>query len=224
MSVQTDLLDELAARVRRLRPVPPARRVVVGIAGAPGCGKTALTEALVVRLAGSAQWADSAVAHVPMDGFHLADAELERLGRLDRKGAPDTFDPAGYAALLTRVAAGETVWAPGFERELEQPIAQRLPVGEHTRIVVTEGNYLLLPDPAWSAARAQCSEVWFCHADPAVRIERLIARHVRFGKSPDAARDWVFRSDERNAALVAETAHRADLTLDLTDWTPPSTG
>jgi pantothenate kinase len=150
-----------------------------------------------------------------MDGFHLADVELDRLGRRDRKGAPDTFDPAGYAGLLARIRAGETVWAPAFERTLEQPIAQSLPVGPATRIVVSEGNYLLLADAPWPAARAQFDEVWFCRVDPAVRLERLIARHVRFGKSAEAAREWVLRSDERNAELVAATEAAADLVVDL---------
>lgn len=216
----TDLLDELAARAAALRPVPPAHRVVVGIAGAPGASKSALAEALVARLSGTSDWADTQVAHVPMDGFHLADAELERLGLRDRKGAPETFDAGGYSALLRRILAGETVWAPGFERTVEQPIAQRLPVTEQTRLVVTEGNYLLLPEPAWRSARTCCTEVWFCHVAPDVRVPRLIARHVQFGKSPEAAREWVLRSDERNARLVEATAEFADLRIDLTDWTP----
>ena len=216
----TDLLDELAARAAALRPVPPARRAIVGIAGAPGASKSSLAEALVARLAGTSDWAETHVAHVPMDGFHLADAELERLGLRDRKGAPETFDAGGYSALLHRILAGETVWAPGFERTLEQPIAQRLPVTERTRLVVSEGNYVLLPDPAWRSARACCAEVWFCHVAPEVRIPRLIARHVQFGKSPEAAREWVLRSDERNARLVEATAGFADLIVDLTDWAP----
>jgi pantothenate kinase len=204
-----DLLDDLAARVRALRRSGD-RRVLIGIAGAPGAGKTTLAEALVARLGGF-----PAVAHVPMDGFHLADRELVRLRRADRKGAPDTFDVDGYAALLQRIRAGEAVWAPGFDRTLEQPLAQAVPVAAETGIVVSEGNYLLLPDPGWRAVRSRFDEVWFCVADEADRVRRLVARHVEFGKSPAAARDWVRRSDERNAALVAATAPRADLTVDL---------
>jgi pantothenate kinase len=185
----------------------------VGITGAPGAGKSTLAEALVARLAGG-PWPGTRVAHVPMDGFHLADAELDRLDLRDRKGAPETFDAAGYAALLTRIRGGEAVWAPGFERTLEQPIAQSLPVVEQTRIVVSEGNYLLLPTGAWPHARRLFDEVWFCRAPDDVRVQRLIARHVEFGKSPDAAREWVLRSDERNAELVAATERYADLVID----------
>jgi pantothenate kinase len=213
--VPSALLDALVARAEKLSAADGERRVLIGLAGAPGAGKTTLAEALVDRLAGGRPESGPRVAHVPMDGFHLADVELERLGRRDRKGAPDTFDPAGYAALLRRIRAGETVWAPAFERTLEQPIAQSLPVGPSTEIVISEGNYLLLPDDPWPSARACFDEVWFCRVDPAVRLERLIARHVRFGKSPAAAREWVLRSDERNAELVAATERYADLVVDL---------
>jgi pantothenate kinase len=203
------LLDELTSRVNAL--VRRGRhRVLIGIAGQPGGGKSTLAGALTTRLGGF-----PAVAHVPMDGFHLADVELTRLGRADRKGAPDTFDADGYAALLRRIAAGQTVWAPGFERTLEQPIAQAIPVTAAARIVISEGNYLLLPDPHWRAVRAQFDEVWYCREDDQTRRCRLIARHVEFGKSPDAARDWVLRSDERNAELVAASADAADLVVDL---------
>jgi pantothenate kinase len=203
------LVDDLAGRVSGLASTTD-RRVLIGIAGAPGAGKTTLAEALVARLGGF-----PAVARVPMDGFHLARVELARLGRADRMGAPDTFDPGGFAALLHRIRAGETVWAPSFERSLEQPLAQAIPVVPQTRIVVSEGNYLLLPDAAWRAVRAEFDEVWFCRMDDAERVRRLIARHVEFGKAPEAAREWVHRSDEANAALVYESAESADLIVDL---------
>jgi pantothenate kinase len=202
------IVPQLADRVTALA-VSADRRVLIGIAGAPGGGKTTLAELLVSSLGGFPD-----VAHVPMDGFHLADVELTRLGRADRKGAPDTFDVDGYAALLARIAAGEAVWAPGFERTLEQPIAQAIPVVAETRIVVSEGNYLLLP--AWRHVRDRFDEVWFCRQDERLRLERLVARHVRFGKTPDEALAWVRRSDEHNARLVAATEQSADLVVDLT--------
>ena len=203
-------VSSLAERIRSLGE-RDTRRVIIGIAGPPGAGKTTLAKGLVERLAGRPDWRDSAAAHVPMDGFHLADAELDRLGRRDRKGAPDTFDAAGYAALLGRIAAGEDVLAPGFERDLDQPIAQSLPVTANTRYVITEGNYLLLDEPGWRAARELCTEIWYCELDDAVRVERLIARHVEFGKPPEVAREWVRRSDEANARLVSARRDLADV-------------
>ena len=187
------------------------RRTLIGIAGAPGAGKTTLA----VRLVAGLRAEGIAAAHVPMDGFHLADAALDRLGRRDRKGAPDTFDAAGFAALLARLAAGEAVWAPAFEREIEQPIAASIEVSAEVRVVVSEGNYLLLDRPEWRAARRWFAETWFARVEDEVRLPRLIERHIRFGKSPAEARAWVLRSDEQNARLVAASAPRADLQVDV---------
>ncbi|MEV5438297.1 nucleoside/nucleotide kinase family protein [Streptomyces sp. NPDC052682] len=202
-----DLLD-------RARALPRGgRRAILGIAGGPGAGKTTLAECLVRELNGSGQpW----VAHVPMDGFHLADAELDRLGLRDRKGAPDTFDAAGYAALLRRLreeAYGDVVYAPGFERVLEQPLAGAIPVPPTARLVVTEGNYLLLDTGAWARVRPQLDEVWFCELEEAERIRRLVARHEEFGKGHQEAVAWVLGTDQRNAELVAATRDRADLVV-----------
>lgn len=185
------------------------RRAVLGIAGPPGAGKTTLAEALLAAI--GEPWA----AHVPMDGFHLADVELERLGLRERKGAPETFDAWGYAAVLRRFLAGEDeiVYAPGFERELEQPIAGAIPVPRSVRLVITEGNYLLAGDERWAGMRGVFSEVWYADLDPEERLRRLIARHVRFGKEPATALAWATGTDERNAALIATTRWRADLVV-----------
>lgn len=216
--VAAERLDELVARVERLRNQQPDGRVLIGIAGAPGAGKTTLAEALVDRLAGGTPWPGTQVAHVPMDGFHLADTELDRLGLRDRKGAPETFDPGGFAALLARIRIGESVWAPAFERTLEQPIAQSLPITAATRVVISEGNYLLLQGGRWPEVRRYFDEIWFCRIDDDLRRERLIVRHVQFGKTPQQALAWVLRSDERNAELIAETARYADLVVDLDNY------
>lgn len=186
------------------------RRGILGITGPPGVGKTTLVELLIARITEltAPQW----LAHIPMDGFHLADRQLARLGLLHRKGAPATFDAAGYAHTLARarVETENPVYAPGFERTLEQPIAAALAVLPAARLVVTEGNYLLLDDPAWKAARREIDTVWYVTSEDSLRIDRLVARHVEFGKTPDEARAWVTGSDQPNADLVATTYDAAD--------------
>lgn len=214
----TPTLQALADRARAL--TPNRGRAILGITGEPGAGKTTLVEALLEQLrpdpplgSTTEQW----VTHVPMDGFHLADVQLDRLRLRDRKGAPETFDPAGYRAMLDRILhdTDDTIYAPGFERDLEQPIAAAIPVPPEARLVITEGNYLLLDDHPWSRIRQILAEVWYVDLPDELRRERLIRRHVQFGKTPAAAAAWVDRSDEANAALVRGTRHNADLTVRL---------
>ncbi len=178
---------------------------MIGIAGAPGAGKTTYAREYVAGLGARA-------AYLPMDGFHLADTTLRDLGLLDRKGAPETFDAWGYAALLRRLRTPEPhpVYAPGFERDLEQPIAAAVTVPPDAEVVVTEGNYLLLDRPEWRAVRAALDEVWFVEVAEDVRRARLVARHVQFGKSPAEAERWVAQVDDPNALLVTASRGGAD--------------
>lgn len=200
-------MEGLVARARELMV---RGRTVLGITGAPGAGKSTIAAHLAAELG------DEAVL-VPMDGFHLANSELERLGRRDRKGAPDTFDADGYLALLARLRepTDRPVYAPSFDRALEEAIAGAIPVDPSVPLVITEGNYLLLPDEPWSGVRSLLAEVWYVDLDDASRLDRLIRRHVEFGKSPQEAEEWVLRSDEANAQLIAETRSRADLAFSL---------
>lgn len=208
-------VDEAVGRARALldEALRAGSRRILGIAGAPGAGKSTLAARLVAGLP-----AGSAVL-VPMDGFHLADVALSRLGRLERKGAPDTFDAGGYVALLQRLRTARPqdapVWAPMFERELEQPLAGAIEVPSGIPLVVTEGNYLLCEDGAFGQVRTLLDARWFVEVPEDLRHERLIARHERFGKDPAAAREWALGPDEANARLVAATRDRADVVVDL---------
>jgi pantothenate kinase len=195
----------LVARAAELAAGPG--RAVLGVTGSPGAGKSTLVEALLRELPAES------VAHVPMDGFHLADVALRRLGRLQAKGAPDTFDAGGYVALLRRLRADaeDVIYAPAFERDLEQPLAGAIAVPRQARLILTEGNYLLVDDERWNPVRRELAEVWFCDPDPEVRMAQLVARHVQFGKDPEHARAWVQAVDEGNADLVESTRSRADL-------------
>jgi pantothenate kinase len=209
----TQALDGLADRAAGLAV---DGRAVLGVVGCPGSGKSTFVDRLVASLGARVEGGPAAVAHVPMDGFHLADQALDRLGLRHRKGAPETFDAAGYAALLRRLRTetATTVYAPAFERDLEQPLAGAIAVPPSVRLVVTEGNYLLLDGP-WSAVRGLLTEAWFVQVGDETRVRRLVARHERFGKTHQEAVDWVRTVDQPNAELVHPTAGLADLVVDL---------
>jgi pantothenate kinase len=205
---ETFTITGLADRARKMAAMPG--RTIIGIAGPPGAGKSTVAEALVRELG-------PAAVLVPMDGFHLSNQVLQSLGRRDRKGAPDTFDVAGYVAMLQRLRSpgADVVYAPAYRREIEEPIGSSIPVPPDAPIVITEGNYLLLDRDPWRQVRDLLDAVWYLEADDAVRVRRLTARHVEFGKTPDAARAWAEGSDQRNADIVTASAHRADLVLRL---------
>jgi len=202
---------DLAALIERARRLATAGgRRVLGIAGPPAAGKSSLAAHVADGLG------PDLARLVGMDAFHYAQVELARLGRADRKGAPDTFDADGYAALLERLrsSADPIVYAPVFRREIEEPIACAVPVPREVPLVVTEGNYLLVDEGAWARVRPLLDEAWYIQpGDDPARVTRLIDRHVSFGRTPEAAREWVYRSDERNAQLIAGTAGRADLVV-----------
>jgi pantothenate kinase len=199
--------DELLARL--VRPGPG--RHVLGITGAPGVGKSTLAAELVARLG-----PDAAVL-IGMDGFHLDDEILRAHGSFDRKGAIDTFDGDGYAALLQRVAAARPgdppIYAPRFDRSLEASLAGAVEIPSTVPLVVTEGNYLLADSAPWPRARATMDEVWFLDLDDDTRRARLIARHRSYGRSDAEARQRALGSDETNAQLIAAARGRADLAV-----------
>ena len=201
----------LIARARKL--ARRERRTILGIVGPPGGGKSTLAQAVA-----GAVGVDAVL--VPMDGFHLAQAELVRLGRRDRMGAPDTFDALGYIALLRRLRdrTEEVVYAPEFRREIEEPIAGAIAVPRAVPLVVTEGNYLLVADEPWAGVRPCLDACWYVDVDDDTRLRWLIQRHIDYGKTAEAAHEWVHRSDQANAAVVAATRGRADVVVRL----PPS--
>ncbi|MGM1058794.1 nucleoside/nucleotide kinase family protein [Saccharothrix sp. Mg75] len=200
--------DELVDRARLLADT--GERRLLGIGGAPGSGKSTLARRLVDALG------PAAAALVEMDGFHLAQRELERLGIADRKGAPDTFDVPGYVDLLGRLKARgpDVVYAPEFRREIEEPVACAVPVDPSVPLVVTEGNYLLMQYDKWKRVRLVLDEAWFLLVDEDLRVARLVDRHVRYGRSAEEARERVLRgSDHVNALMVNASKATADLVI-----------
>jgi pantothenate kinase len=206
----------LAVRVAAL--AASRARVIIGICGAPGAGKSTLA-ALVASEVNQDRPGVASV--VPMDGFHLAKSVIAADERATRRGAPDTFDPDGYAALLERLRepGPDIVYAPEYRREIEDPVAGAIAVTRECRIVLTEGNYLLNPEPAWRRVRDCLDEVWYLEApSEELRVEALIQRHQRFGKSAERARAHVLGTDQTNAASVATHQQDADLQLRWPSW------
>jgi pantothenate kinase len=189
-------------------PLADGRRVIVGIAGAPGAGKSTLAAGLVRHMA------DAKAVAVPLDGFHLSNEELARLGLANVKGAAETFDAWGFVHLLRRLrAAEELVYAPMFNRALEQAISGAIPVPPDADLIVVEGNYLLLPDEPWSLGRPLYDVAVYLDVPATVRVPRLLARARKGGRDAAAAEDWVYRNDEANARRVAASRDRADVIL-----------
>jgi len=202
--------DELAAA--------SGHRVLLGITGSPGAGKSTLATALVEAV-NRADGAGLAV-HLPMDGFHLANATLDRLGLRHRKGAIETFDGWGFAGLLERILAEteHTVYAPGFERSVDEPVAAEIAIEPSARIVVVEGNYLLVDEGPWQRVGDLVDEAWFVEASDEERVRRLVERHTAFGRTPEAALAWALEVDGANARVIASTVARADLVVSGTTW------
>ena len=216
--------DLTALAERALALAPEGDRAVLGIVGSPGSGKTTLARAIADRvdeLAGA-----GTAAHLPMDGFHLANATLDALGRHDRKGAIDTFDGFGFVALLRRVHAetGNTVYAPAFERTVDEPVAGSIPIPPATRLIVAEGNYLLVDQEPWSRIRSLLAESWFVATPEEERLRRLVDRHTRHGRTVEAATAWARDVDGANAVLIEASRGRATLVVDGTTGLTGSRG
>ena len=206
-AVPIDELIQIAASLATLQS-----RVILGITGPPGAGKSTLGHRIVDALG-----PDKAVL-VPMDGFHLANVVLLEKGLRQVKGAIETFDDAGYASLLHRIRdqkSGEVIYAPTFNRDLEEPLAGSITVHADVPLVVTEGNYLLAETAAWPSARACLTESWFLDTEQDDRHNWLITRHMDYGKTAEGARHWALGSDEDNAKYIKSTAHRADRVIQI---------
>ncbi len=209
MNVAGLTATEIATRLLAMMPKGSDRKLVA-LAGPPASGKSALAEAVVTALNESGRSAGL----LPMDGFHLDNAILDARGLRARKGAPETFDLAGFAAMLGRVKAGETVVVPRFDRDLDASIAGCDEITKTTEIVVVEGNYLLLDQPGWRGLMQFWDYAVFLDVPEDVLKARLIKRWADHGFDEATALTKAEGNDLPNARLVLETRVAAvDLTL-----------
>ena len=186
-----------------------SERVLIGIIGKPGAGKSTLSKFLMAKLP------KEFVTVVPMDGYHLSNKVLKDLKRADRKGAPDTFDVAGFISLVKRIRTEQTqnIYYPIFDRAIEESIAAQGVVTSDTKVVIIEGNYLLHDDGGWEVCNDLLDESCMVDVDDDKRISRLISRHIAYGKDPEAAKAWAKGTDEVNAKLIERGRNRADFVV-----------
>jgi pantothenate kinase len=205
--IRPQALPSALAAVKPLLAERPGR-LIVGLAGPPAAGKSTLATALAAALTDDG----AAAVAVPMDGFHLANAELARLGLADRKGAPETFDATGFINLLRRLRSAEPtpVYAPTFSRQINESIGSAIPIAPDVRVVVTEGNYLLLDTPPWQDVRPLLDLALYLDAPHSTRHSALVRRQLSRGLTKAAAQAWAGGSDAANAKLIESTRDRAD--------------
>jgi len=203
-------LDEVVDRAESLMTSMSGQRKIVGLIGKPGAGKSTLSAQLIEQLGDQA-------AILNMDGYHFSNLALRELGRADRKGAPDTFDALGFTEILKRVKheVDQNIYFPVFDRSIEESIAAQGVITPKIKLVITEGNYLLHNDNNWGGVKKFLDESWFIEVDDQIRIERLVNRHHKFGKSKADAHSWATGSDENNAQVVARTRELADVIIKL---------
>jgi len=205
------ILNGFDQALARLRNLEIKDRFTIGIVGKPGAGKSTLTSYLMEMLP------KDYASLVPMDGYHLSNQQLKNLGLLDRKGAINTFDTNGYVNLLKRINSeiDKDIYFPIFHRNIEESYAADGVVYAKTKLVITEGNYLLASEGGWEQVAPELDEIWYLKINDELRLERLIKRHQDFGKDLKAAEAWARGTDEVNARFIELTASKADVIVEI---------
>ncbi|XP_038874801.1 putative uridine kinase C227.14 [Benincasa hispida] len=229
-----DIYDDLA---RRLLPMAaaasdPDLKYIVGLAGPPGAGKTTIASEVVQRLnklwPQKASSMDSQVkpadvaAVLPMDGFHLYRSQLDAMENPEeahaRRGAPWTFNPQLLLTCLKTLKSQGSVYAPSFDHGVGDPVEDDIFVSLRHKVVIVEGNYLLLDDGVWKEISSMFNEKWFVEIDIDKSMERVLKRHISTGKPPDVAKWRIEYNDRPNAELIMKSKKNADLVIRSVDF------
>ena len=208
-----DAVSRLVAHIFAMESATE-QRIAIGIAGGPGVGKSTLAAQLVVMLVAMKS---ASAALVPMDGFHMKQLKLEQLGTVRDKGAAHTFDGTAFVDFLSQLKrAKETISGPGYSRQIEDVVDNAFSVPPEVRVLVVEGNYLLLPTPPWAGVKPLLDYAVFIDVDRDLVRERLLKRHAEAGLfSAERNREHIERVDLTNYDQVRQSRDRADLVIDL---------
>jgi pantothenate kinase len=205
------IVEELIASISdKVSLLPERSRYILGVTGYPGSGKSTVSQSLMKGVNERLSSAPAIV--VPMDGYHFSNEILRQRHLLDLKGIPDTFDAKGFVNLLSklRTIAGQNVYCPLFDRTIEASIADAIVIEPRHKLCIVEGNYLLLEKQPWDQCRQYLDETWFLDASIDTILPRLLARHIKGGRTPDEAKAKIESTDLPNARLIEETKRFAD--------------
>ncbi|KAK7245406.1 hypothetical protein RIF29_40250 [Crotalaria pallida] len=229
-----ELYDALVSRV-----LPPAAvsanpnfKHLVGLAGPPGAGKSTLAHEVARRI--NKLWPEKASSLdsqvqppevaivIPMDGFHLYRSELDAMENPGeahaRRGAPWTFNPSRLLMCLKNLRTNGSVYVPSFDHGVGDPVEDDIFVNLQHKVVIVEGNYLLLEYGIWKEISSLFDERWFIDIDIDKAMQRVLKRHISTGKPPDIAKQRVENNDRINAELVMKSKKNADLIIKSVDF------
>ena len=199
-----DLVDHI------IRRSEGSQRFIIAVAGPPGAGKSTLSKQLVQML--KTRSIQSCI--ISMDGFHLENSILKRLGLLDRKGSPTTFDVPAFIQVMKRLAAYESdVAIPKFDRKKDISIERASIVSTQDKILIVEGNYLLLNDEQWVELQDIWDETVFINPGMDVLEKRLIDRWLSYGMDNESAKNRAFGNDIPNAKNIIENSLPANILI-----------
>ena len=190
-------------------------RYFLGITGCPAAGKSMLAKNLTDEI--NSRTGDDLAAVVPMDGFHLPNSILKQRAFLNIKGAPETFDVDSFVKLINRLHGfpDRSIMCPAYDRKIHDPVENSITIKPCNRLIIVEGNYLLLNVPPWNTIRTKMNEVWYIDTPLKTVKEQLLRRHIAGGTSKKEAERKVESVDLPNAVLIRKTLLFADKIVNL---------
>lgn len=221
--ITDEQIDTWATQIITASDDAPGRRYLLGIAGIPGSGKSTFAAQLLKQIH---HLRPGSVRLVPMDGYHLSNEKLEQIGLGSRKGSAETFDAAAYVSLLQQAQlVDSTLHFPIYDRKVHAAVWRDdvlTKIDRKVRIVLTEGNYLLLRRKPWESLKHILDQCWFLHTDPTIAQRWLISRHVQGGRSAQEAQRRYDHNDGPNTYEILSGSREPDLVLSWPEAAGPT--